>query len=142
MKPKEVARNVVTGKEKRFDIDYPDGHQSELRFAEYLTWIARGNGSAEVKHKRRFDLDFFVEDSCDTGNGYRDSGIATTTAKIWAYDFAGTSVYLVAPTEIWRRAYELARPKACTDSDNPTTGRLVNFAHIRQAAERFTEARA
>lgn len=73
--------------EPRFDLDLEYGKQAELQFAEFLDWIADGNGRVEVKHKGYLDHRLYVETHCDKGRTgtFSPSGINDTTAHLWVF---------------------------------------------------------
>jgi hypothetical protein len=117
--------------EPRFDIDLPYGRQAELQLADYLSWLAEGNGRIEVKRKRRLDLWFYVETHCDKGRRgvYAPSGISTTGAAAWAFTIADTNISIILPTEDLRAALIDPSTRDCEENDGscPTRGRLVSL---------------
>lgn len=124
--------------EPRFDIDLPYGQQGELQVGTYLEWIAGGNGRVEVKRKRRTDLQFYVETSCDKGRRgqYQPSGIHATEADAWAFVVADTGITVIVPTDLLKATllHRSVRAKAEDDGECPTQGLLVHFAAILDAA--------
>lgn len=120
--------------EPRFDLDCSYGKQGELQIAEFLDWIARGNGRVEVKRKRLLDLEFYVETACDKGRrgNYTPSGINVTTAHAWAFVIADTGIAIIVPTEVLREMLDdpSARDRAERDGSCPTKGRLINLGAL------------
>lgn len=117
--------------EPRFDIDAAYGRQGELQLADYLTWLADGNGRIEVKRKSRLDLHFYVETSCDKGRKgrYTPSGITTTAAHAWAFVFGETGMTFILPTDLLREMLDHPSTRDCAETDGscPTRGRLVSL---------------
>jgi hypothetical protein len=117
--------------EPRFDIDLAYGKQAELQIADYLTWLAEGNGRIEVKRKRPLDLFFYVETENDPGRTgvYRPSGISVTTAAAWAFTIADTNISLIIPTDELRAMLTDGSTRDCAEHDGscPTRGRLVSL---------------
>jgi hypothetical protein len=117
--------------EPRFDLDLPYGKQAELQIAEFLDWIADGNGRVEVKHKRYLDHVLYIETHCDKGRTgcYQPSGINVTTAQLWVFVIADTGVHIAIPTELLRImvADSSSRPVEERDGSCPTRGVLIDF---------------
>lgn len=115
--------------EPRFDLDYVYGRQGELQIADFLSWIATGNGQVEVKRKRYLDLKFYIETHCDKGRTgeFLPSGISITTAKAWAFVIAESGVSVIVPTDELRRMLDDSSSKDRTEIDGscPTRGKLV-----------------
>jgi len=120
--------------EPRFDLDATYGGQGELQIADYLDWIARGNGRVEVKRKRILDLFFYVETHCDKGRRgvYEPSGILGTTAAVWAFVIGDTGIAVLVPTDLLKASlgHPSVRDKEEKDGQCPTRGRLVNLAAL------------
>ena len=121
--------------EPRFDIDFKYGRQGELLVAEYLDWIAAGNGRVEVKRKRYLDMNFYVEQECDKGRTgtYTPSGINVTDADMWVYVIGNTGIALCIPTPVLREAIKHGYPKEAQEGSCPTKGTLVHMGAILQA---------
>lgn len=117
--------------EPRFDIDATYGGQGELLLADYLTWLAEGNGRIEVKRKRYCDLRFYVETHCDKGRRgeYQPSGISVTTASAWAFVIADTGISIIVPTDELRAMITDSSTKDVAEADGtcPTRGKLINL---------------
>lgn len=117
--------------EPRFDLDLPYGKQAELQIAEFLEWIADGNGRVEVKHKRYLDHKLYIETHCDKGRTgcYQPSGINVTVADVWVFVIADTGVHVAIPTDLLRLMVTdtHSRPAAETDGTCPTRGMLIDF---------------
>jgi hypothetical protein len=117
--------------EPRFDLDLAWGQQGELQIAEFLEWIAKGNGRVEVKRKRYIDLDFYVETHCDKGRTgrYEPSGISISTAHAWAFVIGDTGIAVIVPADELRAA--LTEPGAVDreerDGNCPTRGKLISL---------------
>lgn len=117
--------------EPRFDLDLPYGKQAELQIAEFLDWIADGNGRVEVKHKRYLDHVLYIETHCDKGRRgvWQPSGINVTTAAMWVFVIGETGCHVAIPTDLLRLmvADSSSRPSQETDGNCPTRGVLVDF---------------
>jgi hypothetical protein len=115
----------------RFDIDLPYGRQAELQIADYLTWLAEGNGRIEVKHKRRIDLLFYVETHHDPGRRgiYVPSGISTSTAAAWAFNISDTGIAVIFPSDEVRRMLTDPSSRDAQEHDGscPTRGKLISL---------------
>lgn len=115
-----------------WDRDLTYGKQGELQVGEFLDWIAHGNGRVEVKRKRMLDLELYVEIACDKGRRgiYAPSGIAVTTAEMWAFCLGDTGITLMIPTALLRDALDdpSTKDKQETDGSCPTRGKLINVA--------------
>lgn len=118
-------------KESGFDIDYAYGRQAELQLGDFLTWIARGNGRVEVKHKRPLDLEFYVETCHDPGRRgvYVPSGISVSTSEAWAFTIGDSGISVLVPTAEIRGMLEdvTTRDRAHPRGSCPTKGRLVSL---------------
>jgi hypothetical protein len=124
MKPDGIA-------EPRFDIDATYGGQGELQIADYLTWLAAGNGRIEVKRKRYLDLNFYVETHCDKGRRgcFQPSGISVSTAAAWAFVIGDTGISLIIPTDELRAMLtdSSSQDREERDGSCPTRGKLVSL---------------
>ena len=125
--------------EPRFDLDYKYGRQGELQVADFLNWLASGNGRVEVKRKRILDFELYIETECDKGRtGYFEpSGINVSEAEAYAFVVADTGISLVIPTQLLKKAirHRSARPKEERDGSCPTRGFLVNLAAVMAVAK-------
>jgi len=117
--------------EPRFDIDATYGGQGELQIADYLTWLAEGNGRIEVKRKRYLDLNFYVETHCDKGRRgiFQPSGISVSTAAAWAFVIGETGISIIIPTDELRSMLNdpSSRDREERDGSCPTRGKLVSL---------------
>jgi hypothetical protein len=117
--------------EPRFDIDATYGGQGELQIADYLTWLAEGNGRIEVKRKRYLDLNFYVETHCDKGRKgtFQPSGISVSTAAAWAFVIGDTGISLIIPTDELRAMLNdpSSQDREERDGSCPTRGKLVSL---------------
>lgn len=134
-------------REPRFDIDVKYGRQGELQIADYLTWLAEGNGRIEVKRKSYIDLEFYVEVEHDPGRTgvFRPSGISITTAAAWAFVIADTGISLIVPTDDVRAILDdpSTRDKHTDVGSCPTRGRLfsLNVLILRRRQQQQAAAR-
>mgnify|MGYP003449183886 CR=1 FL=1 len=126
----------MNGSGAAFDFDLPYGEAGENYARDVLGWTFRGGVKVEVKRKRRMDDWIYVELRQNArGAGYwYPSGLAITTADLWAYVVAGTGTILYFPTTLLRLAVsrEEGRYTETTDSDNPTEGRLMGVSRLLQ----------
>lgn len=143
----------MTQREPRWDVDFAYGRRAEPAIQRLLTWIATGNGKAEIKRKRYLDDSFYVETHCNYGRRgeYVPSGISTTRSVVWAYLIAETGCVVVFPVVHLRAmlTHPSTTDKAEDDGENPTRGRLINLRAMMQAfrshylgADRVAAARA
>lgn len=132
--------------EPRFDIDVAYGRQGELLIADYLTWLAEGNGRIEVKRKSYLDLNFYVETHCDKGRTgvYVASGISITTAHTWAFVIHDTEIAILIPTEELRGMLDDGSTKDREQRDGayPTKGKLVSLNVLLYRRKRALEQKA
>ena len=124
--------------EPRFDLDYKYGRQGELQVAEFLDWIAKGNGRVEVKRKRYLDYELYVETECDKGRRgiYEPSGINASEASAYAFVIADTGITIIIPTPLLKAALQHRSVRRVEEYSGscPTRGVLVNLAAIMAAA--------
>lgn len=122
---------TISKAEPRFDLDLKYGRQGELQIADFLEWIANGDGRVEVKRKRYLDHKIYVETHCDKGRTgvYEPSGINATTALLWTFVFDDTGIHVAIPTELLKEAIDDASSvdKEERDGSCPTRGKLVDF---------------
>lgn len=87
------ARGNVPG----WDLDLAYGEQAEL----FVTDIAESirKGMVEVKRDGRWQNtgNLYVERQCRRGGEYRDSGIKTSDADLWAFVLGDTEVAIIMP---------------------------------------------
>jgi hypothetical protein len=124
---------MTSGYKPEWDIDKSYGEEGERRFAELFGWLATGDPRVEVKRKRRTDDWFYIELQHNPhGRGWRNSGLHTTQAEIWAFVIADTGVMVAFPTALLRAAlrYGIGKPAAETDGDCPTEGRLLRLPNL------------
>lgn len=132
-----AADRMAPGYEPNFDIDYAVGLQGELYVASIADTIAAGNGDIEIKtdEKALQTRRVFVEYRCLRFGKWEPSGIATTTAQLWAF-VIGTDTVLITPTERLKR---LARHyydkneffrKGCSEGSHPTKGVVIPLENI------------
>ena len=136
---------MTRGYNPAFDLDLPYGAAGEELARSVLGWVLNGHARVEVKRKRRVDGLLYVElmqDPGGTGTRWRQSGLNTTEADLWAYVVADTGVLIVLPTDLlrWAVRTDAGRPCAETDGDNPTQGRLFHIAWLMQAASTWKAA--
>lgn len=126
---------MADGYEPRFDIDLEVGRQGELYVAQVVDAM-RAGASIEVKTDEAATKwqRVYLESSCLYSGQYRPSGLATTSAELWATVLAG-DVLVVAPT--WRYRYvgnkAAKRPvlrRELKRGSHPTKGVVVPLQHL------------
>lgn len=125
----------MTGYEPRFDIDLPVGEKAERKIGHLFGELLDGHRvHLECKHSRYGDDWMYLElQSNPGGRGWRDSGLNVTEAELWAHSFADTGAVLILPTRLLHELVhqtDIGKPKAETDGDCPTEGRLVRVASV------------
>ena len=136
----------MNGYEPRFDLDFKYGHNAEVLVAEILRRGKADSSNVEVKHKSYVDDYYYVEHEqnprrCGT---WKPSGIKVTTAQWWCYVVGNNNDWIVFwPTDLIKRAWEhpAAKPSQVTRGDNPTKGKLISGALIRQLASEAARGR-
>ena len=136
---------LTPGYEPSFDIDLEVGRQGELYVVDVAQMLADGTGRVEVKVDEQAARtgNVYVEYQCLRGGEWRPSGIATTSAHLWAFVIAGR-VMVVAPTECVRsvaRSHFPSRRKQMDRGSHPTRGLVIptqTFIHevIQATTER------
>lgn len=115
----------------QWDNDLEYGQAGEAFICEVFPEI--DDGRTEVKRKRYIDDLFYVEYECRRADGWQPSGIATSTASMWAFVIADTGLALVVPkvtvVEVARKVWneKPSRHKQCVVGSHPTKGVLVSF---------------
>lgn len=118
----------MNGRRPDFDHDYAVGAQAEAFVTDILEQLRAG--SVQIETKNPWTRDTFVEiEQLRAGRtDYELSGIATTTAQVWAWVHRDRRAALFVPTERVRdyaRAHHHQRIDAGTDGSNPTRGLWV-----------------
>lgn len=124
------------GYEPRFDVDYEYGHQGEMWVTNVVDALKKDR--VEVKRDGKFHQtgNLYVEYECWRRGGWRQSGIATTTAELWVFVLGSSETAIVIPTQLlknvcrdlWRRD---PRPVAEEkDGSHPTRGVLVKLSYL------------
>ncbi len=116
--------------EPRFDIDLAVGRQGEMFVARIVEALTQGS-SIEVKTDDAAEKwrRVYLEYECLYGSEYRRSGLATTSAELWATVLAG-DVLVVAP--VWRYRYAARKAfrkpglrRALDRGSHPTRGVVI-----------------
>lgn len=130
-----TTNRLASGYQPNWDIDSAVGRQGELYVARIVDAL-RDGASIEIKtdeqavRYRRV----YLERSCLYGDGWRKTGLAETSAELWAHIVAG-DVAVIAPTWRWRHAGRMAwRSKGLrrelTRGSHPTKGVVAPFEHL------------
>lgn len=123
------------GYEPNFDIDLALGKQGELYVAHIVDAMAAGSIEVKTDEMAMKTGRVFVEYECKRFGGWAKSGIATTTAELWAFVIASDTV-LVVPTvrlkAAVKRVYKLqpGLRKECIRGSHPTKGVTIPLADI------------
>lgn len=118
----------------QFDIDAEVGRQGEMFIARVIQAIATASieVKADVVAGRTGNL--YVEFSCCRRGEWRPSGIATTSAELWAYALGSSQLALVIPTNVLREAarerYRQGHIRECSRGSHPTKGVVIPFAFL------------
>lgn len=128
-----------------FDFDLAYGKTGERVAETAARWFALGDPRIEVKRKRRYDDDLYVELEADkgaTGQRWEPSGLATTRAHLWAFVVADTGIVLFFPTSLLRWAIEngAGREADSKGGSCPTRGRLLRVSWLIQVTFRWQQA--
>ena len=114
-----------------FDLDMQVGKQGELFVADIVDMLSNGTGEVEVKTDEMVSRtgNVYIEYACRRRDGWKQSGIATTQAKLWAFVLPA-NVLIVAPVEAVRELArsEWVRPasrKECIVGSHPNKGVVI-----------------
>lgn len=110
-----------------WDLDKARGEEAEQRVRDFLG-SSIANGSCEVKRDDRAEQtgNVYVEQSCQTVQGWMPSGINTTKATDWAWVLYRMRVVVWLPVWLLRNTAEkVGKPSQCTVGTHPTRGVLI-----------------
>lgn len=121
------------GYEPNWDVDLAVGKQGELYVASIADMLKDGTGRVEVKTDEKATKyeRIYVEYECKKFGGWAKSGIATTTADIWAVVLGGDTVLAVPTWRLKQAARRVAKNpmlrKECVKGSHPTKGVVIPF---------------
>lgn len=121
---------MADGYQPAWDIDLAVGKQGEMWVHHVIDAIQRG-ASIEVKTDEAATKwgRVYLEGRCLYGSQYRPSGLAATSAELWATVLAG-DVVVIAPTWRYRGAARRAQGnpflrRELTKGSHPTKGVVI-----------------
>lgn len=127
-----TSERMAEGYEPRFDIDAEVGHQGEMFVVDIIS--ALQHGSCEVKTDERASLtgNLYVEYECKTRTGWQPSGIATTSAEVWAFVVGPLALCIPVAVlkDIARHYHRQGNRAECIRGSHPTKGVLVPWRHL------------
>lgn len=125
----------AAGRNPNWDIDQEIGSQGEVFVASVIDTLKDG-GSIEVKTDVYAPEtgNVYVEFRCRYFGKYKPSGIAVTTAKLWAFVLA-SEVVVITPTDrlkdLARYYHHLGRVRdGGLKGSHPTKGVLIPVTHL------------
>lgn len=124
----------VDGYEPRFDIDLEYGRQGELFIGSVVEALKADR--IEVKRDGKFARtgNLYVEFECRNRGQWRDSGLKTTDAALWAFVLGDSGLAIIVPTEllkeVCRLRYHAGHVAEETDGSNPTRGVLLPVQYL------------
>lgn len=114
----------MSDRDLRWDITKPKGDEGEALIRKLRSAVL--NGTWEVKNDagvRRYG-NFYFEVASRNARGWEPSGLNTTKASMWVHVFDYGFIGL--PTWALRNIVrDEGKPKECSESQNPTKGRVV-----------------
>lgn len=133
-----------------FDVDYKRGAQTELWVKSLTDALQNGSGTIECKRDSYFisehaedrlrscggSLRVYVELCCRSKvHGWEPSGLSTTRATLWLFQWGCHPGGIVVSTEWLRRAVDRAvnNPEnhaSCSYGGNPTHGVFVSLGQL------------
>jgi hypothetical protein len=117
---------MAAGYEPNFDIDYAVGHEGELFVKRIVDSFATSSIEVKTDEMSAKTGKVYLEVQCLYRGEWKHSGIASSTADLWAHVMAD-EVVIVAPTHLVRRiaAYWWLSNKfiaECKRGSHPTKG--------------------
>jgi hypothetical protein len=130
-----VAERMATGRNPEWDIDWEIGKNGELFVIDLIQSLKDGS-----RVETKTDIwaaktgNIYIEYSCRYFGKYKPSGIAVTTAEIWALVLA-TEVTVFAPVDrlkaVARYYYSLGRIRnGGVNGSHPTWGVLIPACNL------------
>lgn len=125
---------LAEGYEPRFDIDAEVGRQGEIFIENVIDAVQRASVEVKTDVQALRTGNFYVEFECRRQGEWKPSGIATTSAELYAF-VIGDSAWVV-PTnllkQLARDRWREGRVKECLRGSHPTRGVIVPIAWMVQ----------
>lgn len=132
----------MSARQPDWDVDKARGEEAEALYRALRRHIM--NGTAEVKCDDRAAEtgNIYVEYACQTAQGWKPSGIATTKATTWVI-FADP-ILLAMPTWVLRNlardAKDQGHTRECIVGSHPTRGVVLPMRDLADRAWKFWTA--
>lgn len=106
-----------------WDIDKARGEEAEALVRRYRTMLASGSCEVKCDDQAARTGNVYVEYECQTNDGWRRSGIATTKAAMWFFVLCDMRVVVGLPVWLLKNiARQSGSKRECVRGSHPTRG--------------------